>query len=110
MLAAITEIKRLEIAEADARSLAGALIEVQRHYPLPSVKPGHMALATLAWTAGRIYLPMVRDIVTAGPGAVPGAAQDAPAAQAPAPVIEGVPVTSETSQWFGAPSPGDRVN
>ncbi len=67
-LAALAQQPRIAIRQDDSRKLAEALTEVGKHMPLPAVKPHHAALAALVWTAGRIYIPMARDIASAKPG------------------------------------------
>lgn len=57
MLAALLSLPELRINDDEAKRLASALAEVNRHYQLPVISPKHMALATLAWTAGSIYVP-----------------------------------------------------
>lgn len=50
----------LALSQDEARRLATAAAEVQRHYTLPALDPGKVALATLVWTAGSIYWPKMR--------------------------------------------------
>lgn len=62
MLAALTQTPELALGTDDAKRLATALANVTRHYKLPVLSPQRMALATLLWTAGSIYLPKARAI------------------------------------------------
>ena len=57
MLAALSQTPELALATDEAERLARALRDVTRHYQVPAVKPAHMALAVLIWTAGSIYVP-----------------------------------------------------
>jgi hypothetical protein len=42
--------------------LAVSITEVGKHTPLPKVNPLYAAIAALVYTAGKIYIPMLRDI------------------------------------------------
>jgi hypothetical protein len=72
-LAALAHQPRLQVSEEESRKLAKAVADVGKHLPnLPAVKPHHAAIAALVWTAGRIYVPMARDILTSSPSPAMG--------------------------------------
>ena len=84
MLAALTATQELVLTDDEAKRLASAAANVQRHYPIPSISPGKMALGMLFWTAGAIYMPKFKRIAARKAGQempAPGAAA-ADAAQA----------------------------
>ena len=56
----------LELSEADARKLAEALRNVQRHYPY-AIDPKRLAVAELAMVAAGIYVPMAAKIIKRKP-------------------------------------------
>jgi hypothetical protein len=95
MLAALlgTPPESLPTPEAEKR-LAQALLNVQAHYPIPSVSPGRMAVAALLWAAWGCYKPMVLS-ATKGAPATPAPAH----ASAPAPHAAPVQVP-EVQDWF----------
>lgn len=98
-LATLTQIPELDIGEEKCRRLAVAMNEVQKHYPLPALSPDKLALATLVWTAGTVYRPVIGAVIARKQGR-------APEAVIPAPVSTGsahVPVPTEApavSDWF----------
>lgn len=69
MLAALTATQELVLTDDEAKRLAGACANVQRHYPLPAISPGKMALGMLFWTAGAIYVPKFKRIAARKAGA-----------------------------------------
>jgi hypothetical protein len=89
-----------------------ALKEYERHYKLPALAPDKVALVTLLWVAGRIYVPMARDIFRdkrspAGPaarqpaGGGAGAVAPPVPAPAPAPNPPAAPrAVAEVDPWF----------
>lgn len=106
MLAAATHCPELDIGEEPCRRLAVALNEVQKHYPLPAISPGKMALATLIWTAGSIYVPVARSVAArrANPGTLASVQAPVSRRETPPPLEPNVPAVSE---WFvppGAPN------
>lgn len=60
---AITGLERLALQEGQARDLAAAIKEVERHHKIPVLSPEKLAIVTLLWVAGRIYVPMARDVI-----------------------------------------------
>ena len=86
-LAEITEIKRLELRQDQAEGLGTAIENVEQHFPVLQILTGKWAaIAALVWVAGRIYLPMAKDIA-AGQLAPrpPAASQTQPASPGNAP-------------------------
>lgn len=61
-MAEMTAIKRLELTDKQARDLAKAISGANEHVKIPILTGKYMALAVLAWTASKIYLPMARDV------------------------------------------------
>jgi hypothetical protein len=55
ILASFTKIPELELTPEEAKSLAVGIAEVNRHYPLPVMKPEHVAIGSLAVTAFVVY-------------------------------------------------------
>jgi hypothetical protein len=78
--------------------MARALSEVSKHYKIPHVSADKIALGTLVWTMGRIYVPKVYAIKARKSGhgvqanAPPGATAVEPS------VVE---VQPDASEWFG---------
>lgn len=70
-LSDLTDIKRLEMERDKAGKLARALHNANQHVKIPMLNSRNAALAMLAWTAGRIYLPMAKDVVAEMSGAIP---------------------------------------
>jgi hypothetical protein len=70
MLAALVHVPQLAIGPDQSRDLATALAVVSEHYKLPAVSADKIALASLIWTAGRIYIPIALSINSA-PAAQP---------------------------------------
>lgn len=62
-LADLTEIRRFELERNNAAQLARALNNANQHVKIPMLNSRNAALLMLAWTAGRIYLPMARDVM-----------------------------------------------
>ena len=91
----------LALSPDEARRLATAAVEVQRHYPMPALDPGKVAVATLVWTAGSIYWPRIRALGSRTRRRTP----DAPAAPA-GNVVPMAPVTASSADWLGAGSHG----
>jgi hypothetical protein len=65
MLAALVHVPQLAIGPDQSRDLATALAVVSEHYKLPVVSADKIALASLIWTAGRIYIPIALSINSA---------------------------------------------
>ena len=65
MLAALVHVPQLAIGPEQSRDLATALAVVSEHYKLPAVSADKIALASLIWTAGRIYIPIALSINSA---------------------------------------------
>lgn len=87
--------------------MATAIKEVERHYKLPVLSPEKVALVTLAWVAGRIYVPMARDVYAEAKGRTRGEdrTQDA-ARQAAQPVTaDAVPDPLQGSDWLDVLNP-----
>ena len=62
-LAELTDIKRLELRQDQADKLGAAIENVEQHFPVVQLLTGKWAaIAALCWCAGRIYLPMAKDI------------------------------------------------
>lgn len=61
----------MSLSEDEAKRLATALAEVQKHYPIPALSPGKVALATLIWTAGALYKPRIGAMLIRKRGGVP---------------------------------------
>jgi len=79
-VADVTALKRLELDKDQATALAKAVAGVNEHLKLPVLSSRNAALLMLFWTAGRIYVPMARDVMAgqvakpsqaAGPVSVP---------------------------------------
>lgn len=62
MLAALTATHELALTDDEAKRLASAAANVQRHYPMPAISPGKMALGMFFWTCGAIYMPKFKRI------------------------------------------------
>lgn len=99
-LAALTAIDRIRLQDGQARELAVAIKEVERHYKLPALAADKIALATLAWVAGRIYVPMALDIVQAKKTPRPIAPQSPARPAAPATLDEVAAMPAEVNAWF----------
>ncbi len=109
-LATMTEIKRFELEQRQANALAKAIHGANEHVKIPILTGKYMALAVLAWTAGRIYLPMAKDIIAERaqpPRPSPGvAASPPPPVNQTAPAVAGdiVPVVNDADlagEWLG---------
>lgn len=102
----LTGLERLRIPDDQAHKLGAAIKEVERHFDIPMLSPKKRALVRLAWVAGRIYVPMARDVISEGKRARP--APGAPVAR-PAATVQ--PVTSEhvpdATDWAGVLNPDD---
>jgi hypothetical protein len=60
----MTEIKRLELQRDQADKLGEAIENVEAHFPVLQIITGKWAaIAALCWVAGRIYLPMAKDVM-----------------------------------------------
>ena len=70
-LIASRELAALGPEHERTKRLAAALANVQRHYSMPSLDPGKMALAMLAWTAGTTYFPVLREVANKRKGEAP---------------------------------------
>lgn len=93
----MTELKRLEMDKENAGKLARALNNANQHIRIPMLNSRTAALAILAWTAARIYLPMAKDVMAEMNGLPqPAQVQQAPLPQ-PVPTMAGtiVPVPAD---------------
>jgi hypothetical protein len=99
-LATMTQIERLKLSGEQAHTLAEAVANASRSVNIPALSPEKMAIAMLAWVAGRIYIPMARDV------AIERAARAGNAPARPgAPVAGTTPSgTAYTTQQGGAPA------
>lgn len=94
-LADMTELKRLEMERDNAAKLARALHNANQHIKIPMLNTRTAALAILAWTMARIYLPMAKDVMAEINGAPPAQVAQhetqgaQPAPQQPTPVMSG---------------------
>lgn len=95
-LAALLGAPEIELQDEEARQLAGAIKEVERHYKLPALAADKIALATLVWVAGRIYVPKAMTFA-ARTRAVKGAA-DRPVAAPSSPHGQAAPAS--VTDWF----------
>lgn len=59
----MSEIRRFEIERDKAAKLAKAVHNANQHFPVPIINSKWVALGMLAWVAGRIYLPMAKDVM-----------------------------------------------
>jgi len=58
MAAGLTKVSELAISPGEAAALAGALVEVEKHYPV-SVDPKYVAIGQLVMVAAGVYAPKV---------------------------------------------------
>lgn len=97
MAAALLAMPEIALSDDEAHRLSRALAAVSKHYGsrIPTIKPHHLALATLVWTAGTIYIPKALAIkARAGrpppdPAPFQAAAERSMAPAAPAPAQAG---------------------
>jgi phosphoenolpyruvate synthase/pyruvate phosphate dikinase len=80
MLAALTATQEFVLTDDEAKRLASAAANVQRHYPIPAISPGKMALGVFFWTCGAIYMPKFKRIAARKQGIAPDTQQPAPQA------------------------------
>jgi len=101
-LAALAQVPELNIGEEKCRRLAVAMNEVQKHYRIPALSPGKLALATLVWTAGTVYRPVIGAMIARKQGRVPVFVPPAPVSTGSAhvPVPDTAPMVSD---WFVGP-------
>jgi hypothetical protein len=122
-LATISQTPELALNDSEARSLAIAAGNVQRHYRLAWIKDEHLALGVFASTAFAIYRGKAMAVMArrraegarpAGMGAAPGAAPARPRAPAPAAAphppppagfAPAVSAAEAASDWLGTGSP-----
>ena len=101
MLAAMTKVPELELTDDEAKALAKGIIEVNKHYPIPNMTPGYVAIGALASTAFMIYKKRVPALMKRKPPvqAAPVApGTHVPANVPPAPVAPWVDFTSVRPQ------------
>ena len=110
ILATLARCPELALETDEAKDLAEAIRELEKHYNIPVVNPKHMAILTLLGVAGRVYVPRAMAIAArkAGGGDTPtmtGAAQTvverARAASASDVAQTGTPPAPEPPGWFG---------
>jgi hypothetical protein len=63
MGAAFFAIPELELQKDEARAIADALVEVNKHYPIPGIDPKHAAIATLVFVLVVTYGKRVPAII-----------------------------------------------
>ncbi len=85
----------IALQDGEARQLAMAIKEVERHYKLPALAADKLALATLAWVAGRIYIP--KGIAYA---ARKGIAKPAPGGPGQTKAADAARPTPAVTDWF----------
>ena len=98
----MTGLPELEMSEEKAQRFAAAYHEFRRHFPVPSVDPKWVALATMGYVAFDTYAPAVRALAARKRGGaaehpvMPAMPQAGAAPAQPA----GLPSTED---WFAAP-------
>lgn len=102
------DLPALDIGNEKAERLAGALLEVRKHFPaqLPMIDPKYIALATFAWVGFNTYKDVPSALARKRRGLPPAVANRAnpptPDATRGEPVA--VPDAAPTvSDWFAAP-------
>lgn len=58
----MTHTPEFELTKEEAHNLAAGIAEVSRHYPIPAMKPEHVALAMLGAITWKTYSPKFRAI------------------------------------------------
>jgi hypothetical protein len=112
MLAALTQTPELALEDDESKALAGALVNVTKHYKIPALSPEKMALGVLVWTAGRIYGPRAMAISarkrgdTAAPASAPPSSARASTMAPQGSQAAGIP----TEAWFTPPPSLATVN
>ncbi len=83
MLAGFTGIAELQLADDEARAMASAIAEVNRHYRMPGLKPEHAALLGLGAVTIQVYGGKVKAVMAKagkGKGKAPAPAAGGPVA------------------------------
>lgn len=99
-VAAISHTPEFALSDDESKRLAGALVNVSKHYKVPVINPKYVALATLAGVSFSIYKPRVMLL------AKPKPAQQRANPPAPAPTPHVAPVADtapRVDDWFAAP-------
>lgn len=102
MLATFARAPELELTPAEAQTLAHGMAEVNRHYRIPAMDPGHVAIGSLATAAFVIYRGKFKAMNARRSGRQDGAAGS--------PVSTDAPTIGGASAPIVAPANGKAPN